>query len=185
MQRYNPKNERTKKEYFRFLKEADRKADTTIDGVRKAISRFEEYTGYKDLATYNKEQAVAFKKQLAKSRGVRTGQPMAKSTLVHTTSALKDFFRWLSFQRGYKAKLKVTDIEYLNLSENEMRAAKEPRFKAFPTLEQIRATIGSMPSETEIERRDRALLAMTILTGARDSALASLRLKHVDLARNW
>jgi hypothetical protein len=54
MPSYNPKNERIKKEYFRFLKEADRKADTTIDGVRKTISRFEVYTGYKDLATFNK-----------------------------------------------------------------------------------------------------------------------------------
>ncbi len=38
-----------------------------------------------------------------------------------------------------------------------------------------------MPSETEIERRNRALVAFTLLTGARDSAIASMKLKHVDL----
>ena len=38
-----------------------------------------------------------------------------------------------------------------------------------------------MPSGTEIERRNRALIAFTLLTGARDSAIASMRLKHVDL----
>ena len=38
-----------------------------------------------------------------------------------------------------------------------------------------------MPSNTEIERRDRALIAFTMLTGARDSAIASAKLKHVDL----
>jgi hypothetical protein len=32
-------------------------------------------------------------------------------------------------------------------------------------------------------RRDQALIAMAVLTGARDSALASLRLKHIDLSR--
>jgi integrase len=37
-----------------------------------------------------------------------------------------------------------------------------------------------MHTETEVERRDRALVAFAILTGMRDSALASLRLKHVD-----
>jgi integrase len=38
-----------------------------------------------------------------------------------------------------------------------------------------------MPAVTEIELRDRALIAFTILTGARDSAIASLKLKHIDL----
>jgi len=38
-----------------------------------------------------------------------------------------------------------------------------------------------MPTGTEIERRNRALIAFTLLTGARDSAIASMKLKHVDL----
>ena len=45
MRQYNAKNERIKKEYFRFLKEADRKSDSTIDGIRKAISRYETIRG--------------------------------------------------------------------------------------------------------------------------------------------
>jgi len=40
-----------------------------------------------------------------------------------------------------------------------------------------------MPTTTLIQRRDRALVAFTILTGMRDNAIASLRLKHVDLDR--
>jgi integrase len=38
-----------------------------------------------------------------------------------------------------------------------------------------------MPDETPVEKRDRALLAFAILTGARDNAIASTRLKHLDL----
>ena len=38
-----------------------------------------------------------------------------------------------------------------------------------------------MPTETDIERRNRALVAFTLLTGARDSAIASMKVKHVDL----
>jgi hypothetical protein len=37
-----------------------------------------------------------------------------------------------------------------------------------------------MPAGTEIERRDRALIVFTILTGARDGATASLKLKHTS-----
>lgn len=123
MPRYNPKNERIKKDYFRWLKDADRKADSTIDAIRKAIARFEEYTSYKDLGTFNKEQAMGFKKHLASSRGVRNGEPLAKSTMLSTTGALKEFFRWLGWQPGYKTRIRVTDIEYLNLSEKDRRLA--------------------------------------------------------------
>jgi integrase len=38
-----------------------------------------------------------------------------------------------------------------------------------------------MPLATVIERRDRALVCFAILSGARDDALASLAVKHVDL----
>jgi integrase/recombinase XerD len=40
-----------------------------------------------------------------------------------------------------------------------------------------------MPSRTDIERRDRAVVAFIILTGLRDNAVASLRLGDVDLAK--
>jgi len=36
--------------------------------------------------------------------------------------------------------------------------------------------------ENGIECRNRALIAFTLLTGARDSAIASMKLKHVDLS---
>ena len=48
-------------------------------------------------------------------------------------------------------------------------------------MEQIKHVISTMPTDTEIERRNRALVAFTLLTGARDSAIASMKLKHVDL----
>jgi len=37
-----------------------------------------------------------------------------------------------------------------------------------------------MPNGTAIEKRDRALIAFTLLSGARDSAIASLKIKHID-----
>ena len=39
-----------------------------------------------------------------------------------------------------------------------------------------------MPHDSEIQRRNRALVAFTLLAGARDSAIASMKLKHIDLA---
>jgi integrase len=183
VRRYNPKNERLKKDYFRFLKEADRKAESTVDAVRKAISRYESYTGFKDFVTFNREQAVAFKKHLAKTRAERSRGPLAKVTLHATVNTLRSFFKWLSCQPGLKSRIRITDIEYFNLSDKEVRAAKQPALKRFPTLEQIRKVVCSMSTETVVQRRDRAVAAFTIVTGMRDNAVASLRLKHVDLER--
>lgn len=39
-----------------------------------------------------------------------------------------------------------------------------------------------MPADCEFDRGDRAIVAFTLLTGARDSAIASMRLKHVEVA---
>ena len=55
------------------------------------------------------------------------------------------------------------------------------RTRPVPTLEQVKHALAMMPSVNVIERRNRALLAFALLTGARDSALASMKLKHVDL----
>jgi hypothetical protein len=63
----------------------------------------------------------------------------------------------------------------------DARIAKSTREQRVPTLEQIRFVVGRMPAGTEIERRDRAIIAATVLTGARDGALASIKLKHIDL----
>jgi integrase/recombinase XerC len=49
------------------------------------------------------------------------------------------------------------------------------------SVEQCAHAFNSMPSATLTQRRNRAAFALLMLTGARDGALASLRLKHVDL----
>jgi integrase len=71
------------------------------------------------------------------------------------------------------------------MSEKETRIATAKRQQKFPTLEQIKHVLSKMPVGNEIERRNRALVAFTLLTGARDSAIASLKLKHVDLIAGY
>ena len=110
-----------------------------------------------------------------------TGEKLSKSTVYATLSHLSRFFHWLAGQHGYKSKFSYSDADYFNLSEKDARVAKAKREKPFPTLEQVTHVVASMPHGTEIERRDRALFAFTLLTGARDGAIASAKLKHVDL----
>jgi site-specific recombinase XerD len=178
---YNAANERMKRQYFAYLAEAQGHSEQTIDAVAKAISRFEAFTRYKDFKAFHIEQAKAFKRDLADQRGHRSGEPLSKATLYATLTALKRFFIWLAGQPGYKSRISYSDAEYFNLSAKETRIAKATRTARVPTLEQIRHVIQSMPATTDIERRDRALIAFTILTGARDGAIASFKLRHIDI----
>ena len=182
---YNAENERIKSTYFTYLKEANQKADSTINGVRKSILRYEEYTRFKHLKFFNKDRAMAFKKGLMTTKAKLTGETLAKSTILSTLNNLKAFFVWLGSQPSFKSCIHIPDIQYLNLSEKETRAAKAAKTKDIPTLEQVRKALFAMPHESEIEKRDRALVAFTILTGIRDSAITSLKLKHIDLHNNY
>lgn len=176
----NAKNERIKKEYFIYLKEAKKHSDSTIDNIRKAILRWEEFAKYKDFGL-SKQAAISFKKHLAGTKAHASGDTLSLSTLNSTINILKEFFKWLAYQNGYKKKINIFHTEYLSLSENETRAAKSTGFKPYPTLEQIRKVIFAMPYDTDVEKRNRALIAFTLLTAARDGAISSLKLKHIDL----
>ena len=112
-----------------------------------------------------------------------TNRVISKSTVKSTLNCLKAFFEWLAREPGYKARISFSDTEYFHLSEKDTRIATAKRNKPVPTLEQIKAVLKAMPASTDLEKRDRALLAFAILTGARDSAIASFKLKHVDIAR--
>lgn len=181
MQKYHPSNERIKRQYLSFLKEAKRHSEPTIDVAAKALNRFEVYTRFRDFKKYHFEQAIGFKHHLAKQKGQQSGKRLSKSTLHTTLTQLKRFFQWLSMQPGYKSRIQYSDAEYFNLSDKDTRIATTKRQQKAPTMEQIKHVINTMPTTTEIERRNQTLVAFTLLTGARDSAIASMKLKHVDL----
>jgi len=181
MVKYNSENERAKRKYLTFLKEAKRQDESSLDAVTKALSRFEEYGKYRNFKTFHYQQAVGFKKYLAKQENKQTGKSLSKATQNSTLRNLKAFFQWLAMQVGYKSSINYTDAEYFNLSGKDSRIATARREKLVPTIEQIKHVIENMPIITDIEKRNRALVAFTLLTGMRDSAIASLKLKHVDL----
>ena len=183
MRTHNPDNERIKRAYFAYLKEARRLSENSVDAAAAAIGRFERHTKYRDFKKFRTEQAVAFKRKLAEQVSERTGAPLSKQTLFTTLNALRAFFQWLAGQPGYRSHLSYGDGDYFNLSEKETRIAKASPEKRVPSLEQIRHVIHAMPAANAIELRNRALIAFTLLTGIRDGAMASLKLKHIDHRR--
>lgn len=183
MRKHHPENERTKRRYFEFLKHAKRLAESSVDQVAAAIADFEAATGHRDFRQFRIELAQKYKRRLAERINAETGKPLAKATISSRLAALKAFFQWLAGQPGFRSKLTYSDAEYFNPSANDDRIAKAVREKPVASVEQIRRVLESMPVASDVQKRDRALIAFTLLSGARDNALASLSLKHVDLAR--
>lgn len=181
--KHNAENERIKYKYLGWMRDARQHNEETVDAAAKALSRFERWNHYKSFKAFHPEQAKAFKRHLAEQPSQRSGQKLSKATLHATLTQLRRFFLWLADQPGYKSRIHNSDADYFNLPRNDARIATAQREQEAPTLEQVWRVIESMPSGSEIERRNRALVAFALLTGARDSAIASLKLKHIDLVR--
>ena len=181
MRTHNADNERIKRRYRIYLKEAKHCHESTLDVVDKALHRFESYTRFKNFKAFHIEQAAAFKRHLAEQTSQRTGEPLSASTVYATLNHLRNYFLWLAGQPGYRSRLSYSDAEYFNPKGADIRVAKARREQRMPTLEQIRHLLRTLPASSDVERRNRALIAFTLLTGARDSAIASFKLKHIDI----
>lgn len=173
MTELNPKNERLKLAWIEDLE--IEKATSTIDQKLAALSQFEAMTGAADFIAFDRDivkiylsairhTAISWKTKAAKVRHVRS------------------FFDWMVMEEHVKPKAVRKAIASLRLTDKEARAGSAQRTVKHPTLDQIESTIRAMPNNTAIERRNRALIAFTALSGARDGAIISMRLKHVRLA---
>lgn len=181
MTKRNQENERIKRAYLNYLRNAKGKDETTLDKVAAAIIRYEQATGFKSFKQFHPEHAGRFKKQLAKTNAERSGEPLAKATIDATLRMVKGFIEWLAGQNGYKSRISYSDAAYFGNNAKDARIAHAKRQTPYPSMEQCAHAFKKMPSATLIERRNRAGFALLMLTGARDGALTSLRLKHVDL----
>lgn len=178
----NAANERLKHRYVAYLRGARQLGEHSIDQALAALNRFEDYTRRKGFKDFRIEQAIGFKKHLATLDTKAGGRRLSKATIASTLYAIRDFAAWLAEQKGFRNRLLRTDADYFKPSRRDEAIARRARPMLVPTIDQIRSMLSAMPTASAIDRRNRTLVAITIVTGARDNATASLRLKHLDLA---
>lgn len=172
------KNERIKRQFFRWLKEADGCCDATVASIEKAIWRYEDFTKHEDFALFNADKAVRFKRWLRQRE--HRDKPLSVVTYHTYIRHLRKFFGWLAWQTGYKSRITPDVVAYLKLSDKEERIATQTTPRNYPTLDYVVKLAGSIIPQTEIDRRDRALIAFTLLSGMRDKAIATLPLGCLD-----
>lgn len=176
----NIDNEKIKHKYYDFLKESQGYSEATICAIKKAVYRYEEFTDFEDISKFSKKKAVEFKKWLEEKQDPRTKKQISITTCYHYIRNLKDFFKWLSFQSGYKSKICLTDVEFLKLPKEKARIAIAQKREKYPTFEEVKKVISSININNEIDLRDRALLSFTLLSGMRDSAIITLPIGAFD-----
>ncbi|WP_085311459.1 site-specific integrase [Planktotalea arctica] len=181
MRKMNEDNERIKRRYLQFLKTAKSRDASTVLKAAEGILRFEASTRYTSFKKFRIEQVIKFQDALDSEVNKQTRKPLSKSTIRSVLSANKKFFFWLADQQGYKSRIRHSDADYFNMNAKGARIASASRETPYPSMEMARHAFSYMPEETEIERRNKALFAFFMLTGARDGAVASLRLKHINM----
>ncbi|NSX57057.1 tyrosine-type recombinase/integrase, partial [Parasulfitobacter algicola] len=180
MRKYNAENERLKRRYEQYMREAKGQDEKSIDKVRAALVKFEESTKYRAFKSFHIEQARQFKVALSRAKTAR-GKPLSLTTTDATLRLVKGFFHWLAGQQGFKKVVTYADVEYFNNNRNDARAAHTQRLVQFPSTQAAYHAFQGMPERTELERRDKAIFAFLMITGARVGAVSSLRLKHINL----
>jgi integrase len=181
MSKYCSENVKIRRNYTLYLEAATGRQSTTADVALRAIERFEISTNRKPFKKFHREQARSFRADLLEATGP-TGAPLSSATVAATLKHLRNFFLWLSREPGYRLAINSNDAAYFTPTDQDLRIASARREQRVATLDEIKLVLSLMPSKTPIEKRNRALIAFAILSGARDGALASFRLKHLDMA---
>ena len=143
---------------------------------------FEKFTNKKDFTSFNTEQAKGFKRWLEKQKN-ENGEPLSVSTVCSILANVREFFKWLATHPQCIRKVDGRAAIYLRLSKNDERAGRATREGPVPSITEVRKALEAMPGDTDIQKRDRAIMAFTALTGVRDAALVSLKIGDVDLAK--
>jgi len=174
------KNERLKKEFYKWLKNSKQFSEETIKCYEKAIWLWEDFSNKEDFGSFNEATAEAFREWIKNKRKHNSQEIISITYCYHNLRFLKTFFVWLSKQKGYKLRIKEPAIDCLNLSKNEVREAKQVKSIKNPTLDEVKMVIETIKGKTEIEMRDKAIFSLAFLSGARISAIRTLPMRSFD-----
>ena len=172
-------NDRVLYDWLSYARRYDTK---TIDAHMASIRAFEAFHRGKFFGNISSADCDRWRQDLisrAKKPSAEGG--LSRSTVRHHASHIKAYFTWLSTRKGFTHL--VGAAEYFALPRGLLADGGRDRPRAYPTLVEAAAMLDGLPSATLLERRDRAIFALAFVTALRESALISLRVRHIDLQR--
>jgi integrase len=174
-------NPRMLHKYLVMMRHARGRSETTITQIAASIADFEAFVGKKDFRKFKPGWAINYKAELNSRISKSTGYKLSVHTIVSRLRHLMGYFVWLSQQPGYRSRINYSDVQYFSPTLQNRWSVKTGKRAQIPTLEQARHIVLSMPAHTDIELRNRALIAFILLTGSRADAAASFSLGNLDV----
>ncbi|HPR17462.1 MAG TPA: site-specific integrase [Candidatus Cloacimonadota bacterium] len=176
----NAENERIKHKYFDYCSKANAYSEKTIIQMERSINRWDDFTHHLSYKQFSERNVLDFKNMLQKDVDENIIQP---GTAKRNLKDLHKFLHWLRLIPGYKSKIDPLIIDYLEPSRRMNIQENNYSDKIYPTLQQVKIIWNSIEIETDIDKRDRVIFSLLILTGIRIEALSTLRLDCFDPAK--
>lgn len=172
---YNPTNERLIKQYLEHIQNTVGADAKTLNTLHKSIRCFEVLTDFAPLNTFNADMAKQFRTKVHELE-------LSASYLLRISRDVQNFLHWLSHEPKGR-KVKYNDADYLNLTTNETNRARASGYKPHHEYNILLQIVRNMPSETILDQRNRALVALIILSSPRISELTHLRIDSLKQER--
>lgn len=173
-------NAQAKRAYITYLTQAKGSDHKTVEQFEAAIAKFDDFLCGQDYRCFNSDVACAFKDHLRSQISASTGRSLSTTMIVKILRNIQSFLKWLRTKKGNRSLLSETDIDYLNPSSAEKRLATMVREKQAPPLKTLCEVVKKMPCGTVLQRRDRAAIALSLVTGVRDHAQVTLMIRNFD-----
>lgn len=184
--RYNPANEVVKYKFFEQLGNGfDGKDPKTVDQFVNALHEFEIATGFKDFTKYTSDWAIQFKNHLNDKKSARTGLEVSKSLYFHYINFVRRFFEWAVDNEKDYAKLNRREVDFLHVTRNDKNKARVTNYQESHDVADILATIRNMPENTEMERRNKAIVSLFLLTTPRIGSLQQARIDRIKYFKDY
>jgi site-specific recombinase XerC len=169
--------------YRIYLEHSRERKDDTIDEHLRALNRMSDFFGHKPFEKVTLQDVIGFKNELRRLRDQGGKQGLSRSTVVHTLDRCGSLFKWLHEEQDVPIERGLAG--YFNSSRKERASAAAMVKEISLTFDQALCLFKAMPTTSPIELRNRAVVAMFVVTGIRISALISLRGKHVNMHTRW
>lgn len=145
-----------------------------------AIRDFERFTGGKPFERITAADVAIWRTEVIRRAGAyREDRGISRSSARHRASHLRRFFEWLAKQPAHKHLDGISG--YFQLPRKFHAGPELSAAKVYPTIDEALEMLNSLPRRTLKDRRDRAIFAMAFVAGLRESALITLRVRHVDV----
>jgi integrase len=164
--RFNPKNERIIYKYKNHIRKTMGADVKTLDALHKSLRSFEILIDFQDFTAFKPEIASTF---LNQARVLE----LSESYLLRIAMDVKHFIRWFANEPDGK-KVRYNDADYINLTRNELSAARAEGYKPSHDYNTLLSVVRKMPEKTIVDRRNRALFAIQVLGSFRCEELRNL-----------